>query len=192
MSDNQNIDPQVEETQTPETPENQEAQKESPKDIRATIEANYKAKLAEVEAKAKAEAERAEKLQAEIEAKNKTVEELAEESKARQQKLEEEILLIKKSAEVEKALVSNGINPELQELIKSEALKSQSEDINDVVNTLKTKYPTAFTSGRPINVGISTPSVNSNKITKEKALEMVNNPTLYKQYRNEINEALRS
>lgn len=199
MSDNQNIDTTkdpVEATQTPETNQDQAnngAPKESPKDLRETIESNYKTKMAEIEAKAKADSERVAKLQAEIEAKNKTVEELLEEAKTRQLKSEEEIQRIKKSADIERSLLTSGVNPELHDLIKGEALNLyQDQDVSEVVNALKTKYPTAFTVGKPVNIGVSAPNASSNQITKEKAMEMVKNPTLYKQHREEINRALRS
>jgi hypothetical protein len=160
MSD-QTIDPTVDNQEVPEVqPENQEeTQGETPKDIRKTISDNYQKKIKAIEADAEAAKLKAEELQAKLDAKDKTDQELIEESKKKQEELQAQIDNIKRTSEVEKALIDQGISSELRDLITEKAvnLYTGENELSDVIQTIQTQYPSAFKpqSARNVGFGIS-------------------------------------
>lgn len=177
-------------------------QQESGKDLRTRFETQ----LTEIQEKNKAELEKIAREKAELqekldaiakaeEEKNKTLEEKLAEAKKTEEELKNRLSQTEKQAQLDKALLKENINPEFIDLINREGINLYSEEstVDDVIGTLKTKYPSAFTvtSNRPSNVGSPT-NASSNEITKEQAIEMVKNPELYRKHREAITKALYS
>ena len=147
------------------------------------------------------------KLQSQLEAITKAEE---DKTKSAEEKLAEkdlklkdlESLLSKKELNfnLEKKLLSEKINPELQDLILSKAkdLVNDTTSIDEVVESLKSQYPTAFladneTKPIPGKVGLSaTTGATQNTMTKEKAIEILNsgNNKMYLENEKEITKAI--
>jgi uncharacterized membrane protein YqiK len=172
MSD-QTIDPTVEEAPQVQDPASQDPQDQSPKDIRKTITDNYQKKIQAIEAEAEAAKLKAEELQAKLDAKDKTDQELIEESKKKQEELQAQIDNIKRTSEVEKALIDQGISSELRDLITEKAvnLYTGENELSDVIQTIQTQYPSAFKPQSASSVGFvatygKNPKVNVAELQK--------------------------
>lgn len=162
-----------------------------------TLRDRFEAKLAQ-EAKEKAELKaKLEAIEKAEEDKKKTLEEkLAEREKELQQR-DKAIETFQKKSEIEKLLLKENVNTEFLDLINVKALGMVEEgvEVSSIIQNIKNQYPTAFIVENPraSNVGSSVTSSNSaGTITKEKALEMVANPELYRKHREEIIKALGS
>lgn len=192
MQDNQNQEVNQDEL-TVETEESSNSE-ETAKDIRKQIEANYQAKLKEIEAEKLEKEAKIKELEEKINSKSKTDEELLEELKKQNEKVQAEFQSFKKTSEVETKLIELGVNPELKNLIVKQAVETYNDEVNleDVINNIQTQYPSAFqpAQARSANVGLSITNASSSTITREKALEMVNDPILYQKHKAEIAKAL--
>lgn len=158
------------------------------KQLEATIEADkpgspsHLRKLLEAEKKAK------QKLKDELEAikqleadKQKSVEEKLLEAKKENENLLLQSKRDKTLSNLEKRLLTERVNTEFSDLILSKAEKLidlDSNNLDDIVDQLKTDYPSAFTipEAKPLGqVGISaTTSSNSFTLSKEQYIRLMN------------------
>lgn len=161
--------------------------KETAKDLRTRFEENLAKSKQEI-ADERAKREKLEKQLADIkkaeEDKNKTLEEklLAREQELQEQRNKEKKLQSKYT--LEKSLLSSNVNPEFVELMLDKGSTQISEDlsnIKEVVNELKTQFPSAFIektdTPKPIGkVGVSANQGSQVGISKEEAIRMLEDP----------------
>ena len=141
-----------------------------PKLLRKQLEESNKEK-----AELKARLEAIEKAEAD---KSKTAEEKLAEKDLKIKEYEKAISQKETYFNLEKKLLTENVNPELSDLINSKAkeLLNTESNVDQVVEMLKTSYPTAFnTVNKPIGkVGLSVSTGNNSTMSKERALEIIN------------------
>jgi len=157
----------------------------------------------------KAKSDEIQKMKAELDAirqaeadKTKTAEEKLAEKELKLKEYEDKMTKAETYFNLERKLLTENINPELSDLINSKAkdLLNTNSNIEEVVEMLKSSYPTAFSetiANKPIagKVGLSaTTGTTTNTMTKEKAIELLNSKDSgeYLKHEAEIAKALYS
>lgn len=175
------------EGQTTDTGSESKSENDLPKHLRSVIDKQsreLKKALAELEAIKKAD-----------EDKSKTLEEKLAEKELALKSKDEEIQKTLKQTSLEKQLLKSNINPEFVDLMLEKGLNIGSDN---VVEDLKTLYPSAFTittEQKPIGkVGTNITTGDTTIFTKEKALEILNSGdnALYQKYHKDISKVLNS
>lgn len=166
----ENLNQDTTETKQPEVIETDKPG--SPSHLRKLLEAEKKAKQ-----KLKEELEAIRQLEAD---KQKSVEEKLLEAKKENENLLLQAKKDKALSKLEKKLLTENVNTQLSDLILSKAEKLidlDSNNLDEIVDQLKTDYPSAFFTPEPKplgQVGISaTTSNNSLSLTKEQVLKLI-------------------
>jgi signal recognition particle GTPase len=114
--------------------------------------------------------------------KNKTLEEKLFEAQKKEEELTKEIQKTQTLSKLEKQLLANNLNLEFSDLVlaKAQNLLDNEMSIEEVVDSIKTNYPSAFISEKPKPLGKVGISANTSDIkgipSKERVVELINDP----------------